>query len=97
MGGGELDKLEDGGGGLNFTPYQQSHIGMTKYSASQPHSNPMMTGGSSSIEAEKSSGIGGISGPDLPAKPKKEQQLAVNNVKKVWGTQMEETKSTPVA
>ena len=46
----------------------------------------MMTGGSTAIDQEKSSGIGGISGPDLPAKPKKEQQLAVNNVKKVWGT-----------
>ena len=44
-GGGEIGKYSEEGGQLNFTPYQQSRIGMTSYSASQPHSNPLMTGG----------------------------------------------------
>ena len=57
--GGELGQYGEDGGTLNFTPYQQSHIGMTKYSASQPHSNPMMTGGAASIESA-GGGIGGI-------------------------------------
>ena len=95
--GGELARHgEDGGSALNFTPYQQSHIGMTKYSASQPHSNPMLTGGSLGSGAGTGGGIG-IAGPD-GQEEKPAASLAVNNVKKVWGAAApaEEKKPDPV-
>ena len=93
--GGELGQYaEEAGSTLNFTPYQQSHIGMTKHSASQPHSNPMLTGGAGSIDAQ-ATGIGGITGPEVGGQPRPAAQLAVNNIKKVWGAPVEEAKESP--
>ena len=54
-----------------------------------------MTGGSASITPGAGGGIGGISAPEMPEQPKAPTQLAVNNVKKVWGAPVEETKTTP--